>query len=316
MRNSKNKKNLKNHIKNLNKPLILRLIVWLALIFGVPAIFAKFLNTSVGYSFFSFASFLAVAILIYILYNRKFLAKEKIKQNFNLALVFGVISLASLFAYIYFKYLTEGQINDVVSLTHISLVMRAFFVIFSALAIFGVQIFRKTFISLIYTLTAVYLYFLFTLMAWTNWQFFSERITKVTHFFLSLFYDNVSYVFNGDPQLTLNEFSVIIGAPCSGIESMVFFITLFGLMVILDRDKINWKKAGIVFVLGLIGTYFLNAIRLSVLMMVGLRWPDFAMGQFHSHSGWIMFATFVLALYWITQKWMLKRKFRKTSKKK
>jgi len=51
-------------------------------------------------------------------------------------------------------------------------------------------------------------------------------------------------------------------------------------------------------------------------MMVGLRWPDFAMGQFHSHSGWVMFATFVLALYWITQKWMLKRKFRKTSKKK
>ncbi|MBU1112176.1 MAG: archaeosortase/exosortase family protein [archaeon] len=311
MKYSKNKKDLRRSVKSLNKSLILRLIIWLALIFGIPALFDKFLSTSVGYNLFSFTSFLAVAILIYILYNRKLLAKEKIKQNLNLALIFGVISLASLFAYVYFKYLTNGQVSDVVSLTHISLVMRGFFVIFSALAIFGVNIFRKTFISLIYTLTAVYLYFLFTLMAWTNWQFFSERITKVAHFFLSLFYKDVSYVFNGDPLLKLNDFSVIIGAPCSGIESLVFFITLFGLMVILDRDKINWKRASIVFILGLIGTYFLNAIRLSALMIIGLRWPDFAMGQFHSHSGWIMFATFVLVLYWITQKWMVKKEFRK-----
>jgi len=310
-------KQIKSFWKNVDKRLVLHFIIWLLLVFLIPSIFNFFLTSNIGYNFFSFNSFLAMAILVFIIYNRKYLMNFKLKLNTSISLLFGVMALFSLLAFIYTKYFIAGETNDIIiTYTHVSLVLQAMFVIFSALALFGMRIFREHFETLLYILTAVYVYFLLTLTAWANWRFFSTNITKVVTFILNLFFDDVSYFVGKDIDLYLNNFQVTIGPPCSGIESLVFFITLFGLMLVLDRDRLNFKKAAVVFGIGIIGTYFMNAVRLSALMIIGLRYPDFAMGQFHSQSGWVMFALFVLVLYGISQKWILKPEFRKKLKKK
>ena len=95
---------------------------------------------------------------------------------------------------------------------------------------------------MLYSLAAVYLYFIFTKIMWSKWEFFSDKVGYLVYAVLGFFYDNVVYVSNTDFSLTLNHFGVIVGEPCSGIESLTLFLVLFCLMVVLDKDKLNYVE--------------------------------------------------------------------------
>ena len=130
----------------------------------------------------------------------------------------------------------------------------------------------------------------------------------MTRFLLSIFSSSASLNLSlSNPTLALGNFSVIIGSPCSGIESMSMFMGLFLLLIVYDQNQLNFRRAGIIFVLGLIGSYLLNIIRVSAVMFVGTKNSNFALGLFHSQVGWIFFSIFILFLTYFGYDWMKKK---------
>jgi exosortase/archaeosortase family protein len=297
---------VKKKLSKLNTKLLRNFFIWLILIFLIPFLLSYFIETTIKFNFFSFYTYLVAAILVYFIYNRKIINKYKLKINYNQSFLFGLISIIFFALFVYFKYFSN--IPESYGLLILSIISQVLFTAFSAIALFGVSIFKDTLISLIFIGTSIYIYFILTLTAWANWEKFSKTAIIVVHFVLSKILGmNSSYGAGDQMSLSLNSFNVGIGAPCSGIESLVFFVTLFGLMVILDYKRLIPKRTAVIFLIGLIGTYSLNIIRLTVLMILGTRWPDFALGQFHSQAGWVMFAVFVLMLYGLSQKWITKK---------
>lgn len=298
-------KKLLEKIKDFDKRLLINFFIWLILIFLVPLLLSYFIDSNIKFNFFSSNTYLAAAILVYLIYNRKVISKYKLNLNHKKSFVFGLIAVSFFSLFVYFKYLSN--IPESHGLIILSAICQVFFAAFSALTLFGTKIFKETFISLIFICTSIYIYFILTLTAWANWEKFSGTAIIVVHFVLSniLGLDS-SYVIEEHMSLSLKTFQVVIGAPCSGIESLVFFVTLFGLMVILDYKRLIPKRTAIIFLIGLVGTYSLNIIRLTALMLLGTKWPKFALGQFHSQAGWILFAGFVLILYGLSQKWITK----------
>lgn len=86
------------------------------------------------------------------------------------------------------------------------------------------------------------------------------------------------------------KFMVEIAPSCSGLEG-VGLILGFGIMwLCLFRRECRFPQALILLPAGVTAIFLLNAVRLAVLILIGIAGaPQVAMGGFHSQAGWIGF---------------------------
>lgn len=290
-----------------NRHILSRLIVWILLVIALPSIIGKALYTNLQYNFFSFYSFLIGAVIVYLMTTWKTFKHAHPKHSDKL--LFWPLAILAGGIYIFLKYFSN--LPETYTLLHVVIAMNTIYVILISLALFGRKIFSRTIDSVVFLFGSIYMFFIFTLISWEHWQTFSKTVTIASAKILSLFFDNVSYSLIGDHILTLNDFQIIIGPPCSGIESLSFFASLFFLMVILDFEKLHQWITFVIFAVGFIGSYLLNILRITALMVIGNKWPEFAMNQFHSQAAWIMLAIFMLGLYIIAKKHMYKKNHKK-----
>lgn len=149
-----------------------------------------------------------------------------------------------------------------------------------------------------------------------QWLVFSTGITRILAWMLSLFYSTVSTSMNssGGPILRAEGFGVSIGPPCSGIDSMLLFITFFAALFALDRKIVKKGLYAFFFIFGLAGVYLINVLRLFLLMLAGIYIsPEFAVGLFHTNAGWILFVLYFLVYYWFIRKFIYKDKITKST---
>ena len=136
----------------------------------------------------------------------------------------------------------------------------------------------------------------------------SLMVAKLVYFGLNQITDKAYLMLGeGDPTLGVGSFKVIIGPACSGIESLTLFLGLFMLLMVYEQSNLNLRRAGIVLLVGLIGTYVLNVIRIAAILLIGIKNPTFAVGLFHSQAGWMLFSLFVLGLLYFGYGWMKKK---------
>jgi exosortase/archaeosortase family protein len=111
----------------------------------------------------------------------------------------------------------------------------------------------------------------------------------------------------GGPSLRLGEFSAIIGKPCSGIDSLLLFTSLFTLIFILDHKNLKKGLSIYFFFVGAIGMFITNALRILVLFLVGnYISAELAIGLFHTNVGWILFIAYFGLFWWIASKFVYK----------
>jgi archaeosortase C (PEF-CTERM variant) len=96
--------------------------------------------------------------------------------------------------------------------------------------------------------------------------------------------------------LTYNSYRVGIYSPCSGAESMVVFISAIIAYTLSERN-IKFKKIAIYAVIGLISLFFINILRLILLVLIGYNFGADAMRFFHYNLGWIFFVV-GMAVFW------------------
>jgi exosortase/archaeosortase family protein len=110
----------------------------------------------------------------------------------------------------------------------------------------------------------------------------------------------------------VEDFSVLIGSPCSGIDGMTLFVTLYCLIVCFDWKNVNKLRAAIFLPFGTLGMFLMNTLRVYLLLVVGVLYSEeFAIGAFHSNIGWILFLVYFLTFLYFIYPHLLIRKLKK-----
>ena len=142
------------------------------------------------------------------------------------------------------------------------------------------------------------------------WYILSLTVRKILAYLLGLTFSDI-YIGASDaygPVLGVRNFLVGISKECSGIDSMLLFISLYTFLFILNWKYINKKRMIFIFIPGLIGTFAYNILRLYILMLAGIFIsPQFAADTFHSNIGWILFLGFFVIFWHFGSKYVYKK---------
>jgi len=294
----------------LKKDLWINILIFLSITYVILPIIFSYVARPINleYNFLSFPAYTLILVVLYGVFNREKLANYHIRVSLKQRLFYFFFALISFYFYFVIKYNSFYNYSNFAGLMILYGALYLLGIIFIALFIFGIKLFKQTYSSLLVFSIVTLIFYAITNVLWQFWDFLAIHVAKLVHFLLSLFSDStVLNLTDKDPTLGLNNFEVIIGPPCSGIDSLSMYLGLFLLLFVYEMDKLNWKKTGIVFIIGLFGTYLLNIFRVTSLILIGTKYPDFALGMFHSQAGWILFSLFLLVLLYFSYHWMKKK---------
>lgn len=282
----------------------------------------EYVAASIDFNYTYIINALIFGIVSFILISHKKLLKIKSFQFQKSQIIFMITTIITIFAYYFFDYLirqhTPFFLSTPIVWNIIELIIVLSIGISLALAVFGLKFAKYFFkqyknnILLIGTLTIIF-YFIIYLVQ-NLWTYFSGLTSDILYWVFTLFFDKVTYIpygasFTaneiGGPLLGINSFNAIIGKPCAGIDSLLLFTSVFLLIVILDYKKLNKIRTIIAFIIGLIGMFFINILRIFLLFIVGSYInPKLAIGLFHTNIGWILFIIYGLLFYYISFKYI------------
>ncbi|RMF06680.1 exosortase/archaeosortase family protein [Candidatus Woesearchaeota archaeon] len=328
MSGAKKEKGIKKYLKHApTREFFIRTAVFGALLFGIQFAIMISIRHSVTFRkyfsipevfYFDFLSglskmkllnsflFVAVAFLIYI--RRDLLKMKRHRQNWKQTAAYGIGAAAVLMLHYSYKYWIRSNLylamQHVTLLTVIKYLFNIAFVVLLAYAVYNKEFlhqFVKRFRKEIAAFSAVLVVY-YILIDWFQriWFFLSVFVSKVIYFLLSLTYkDAVLHVkFGQAPTLGAANFIVGVSKDCSGIDSLLLFISLFIFLWVLNRGELHQKRMIVLFILGIIGTIAYNLLRVYAIMLVGIHYdPVFAVDVFHTNAGWIMFLLF-FGIFW------------------
>jgi len=107
------------------------------------------------------------------------------------------------------------------------------------------------------------------------------------------------------PNYTIgsDRFSVYIRPGCSGIEGLGMVLAFTCVWLWYSRKECRFPQALLLIPFALVCIWWLNIVRLSILIMVGDEVdPETAMVGVHSHVGWMAFIIVALAFFLATQR--------------
>lgn len=99
------------------------------------------------------------------------------------------------------------------------------------------------------------------------------------------------------------RFSVLIYAPCSGIQGLALVLGFTSVWLWYCRKQSRFPQALLLIPCALGSIWLLNIVRISMLILIGDRLsPAVAMGGFHSEAGWITFTAVALGFSMATER--------------
>lgn len=255
-----------------------------------------------------------VGLIFFMLERHRLYTLEKKPYHLKSLAIFFPIHLIFYFGFFYFKSFLIANPDLINQYFWYWVVLRYFLpiacVAFLGLAIFGTRLIKKFSKSIIIAFALAYAVFHLSFLFRQYWRFFSTLVTLTVAFLLKLQFPDVIYDLKDPiaPRLEVSGISMSIESPCSGVESMSLFILLYVFIVVLDRKVINKKRAVIAFFPGFLGMLLVDSLRIySLYIMAILVSREFAIHQFHTNIGWVLFLCY-FALFWaVSYNWLKKK---------
>lgn len=137
------------------------------------------------------------------------------------------------------------------------------------------------------------------------WPWYSQSMGRTVCSVTSSFISNLVCTSGTIPTLAGPKLEVSIIFACSGIESICLFDLLFGVVVALEWNRCNKGRTLIAYLLGLAVTLIANALRISLLVILGNRgWAEWVM-RHHIYASRAFFPLVFFAFLSVTYDWML-----------
>jgi uncharacterized protein len=104
-------------------------------------------------------------------------------------------------------------------------------------------------------------------------------------------------------NIGIDDFLVNIAPQCSGVEGFALVSVFVAIYAFVFRSEVRLGRFLLVMLpLGLLLSWMLNILRISLLIMIGARIsPDIAVNGFHSYAGWLMFTCLAFGLVALAQ---------------
>jgi exosortase/archaeosortase family protein len=257
------------------------------------------------------AIFSLLVIAVFIVSNMR---KLTMPENYSFGwLQLFAFSAMSVFSFALFNFVRFSKLWLSSPALYLTLEWLLYFAgIFSiTLAVFQLRFFSRFLKKLLVSFAIAFVYYQLSIVIRASWRFFAFIVTKSSEFLLGIFYGNAASIIRSgsDPVLSANSFSVTIGAPCSGVDSLVMFAGIYLLVALLDWSKLNKKKLLLLFPLGLAGAFLMNILRIFALMAIGASWsPKLALTLFHANAGWILFVIYTIGFFYFAYPWLKLKK--------
>jgi exosortase/archaeosortase family protein len=292
----------------------LRLIIFLAIVFAlIPFLQGRFAPRPQTLTLAGIFPeiFVALALLVFFIHNRNELLGFRWKFSWTDAILAFCIALPA-FA---IKFVLIYGISTTFSQDHpfVCILGQYFFGIVGAMAVafavFSSRFIRKFWKSLLVMICALMIYFGIVFLIRLAWRLLAEIIAYGNSSLLGLLgFASSAAIGAGDPSIAADGFSVVIGSPCSGVDSLAMFIGLFSIVLLLDWHRIDRKKVWKYFAAGLIGMFVVSFIRITLLMVIGARISEaFAMNLFHNNAGWLLFIIYSTLFFWFAYPKLIKK---------
>ncbi|MFA4960243.1 MAG: archaeosortase/exosortase family protein [Candidatus Pacearchaeota archaeon] len=172
---------------------------------------------------------------------------------------------------------------------------------------FSANFFREFKKGLLLVLIGTIITYFFVLKFQLLWHFFSNIVGRSVHFLLSFIGPSTISFTNNFPLIAFHKFMIGIAEPCSGIDSILLFSFLFFGILAWEWKNFNSKKALLLFIIGVIGTFALNILRIFLLILIGAYLSkSFATNVFHTNASSVFFLIY-FAIFWkLSYKWFKK----------
>ncbi len=281
----------------------------------------------------SITNALIFGVVVFLILTFKQLLKLK-KFDFNIKQLWFVIPAAFFFLlHYYLKFLISQNLDFFSQAPLFWAIIKVFIQLLFAtalfLAVFGLKFtkyfFKKFKKQTIIVIITTICFFILMMLVQNLWTYFSSAISEIIYRIFSIFFEDVTYkpfvasfrmTEGGGPLLGINDFKAIVGKPCSGIDSFLLFTSLYALIFILDYKRLKKGWTVVAYLIGIIGMFLTNVLRIMLLFIVGAYIDaKFAIGLFHTNIGWILFIIYFFVYWYIVSRFLYKDKKAKKSKK-
>ena len=98
-------------------------------------------------------------------------------------------------------------------------------------------------------------------------------------------------------EIGYEQFRVTLGYACTDFSALMLFIGLFGFVWwrMTKRQSVVHRQAIIALLGGIVSLWILNILRITMIVLIGSKYPKFALSLFHSGVGIVIFLSFFLA---------------------
>jgi len=118
---------------------------------------------------------------------------------------------------------------------------------------------------------------------------------RVSTFFLNFIEPTTIIYVNEGTYLNFNGYVLNLGTACSGVQSIsVFLSAILGYFI---ASEFRIKKICIYTIAGVCILFFINVVRIMILVMTGYYISGEALLFVHTHLGWILFAL-AMTVFW------------------
>ncbi|MFH0875000.1 MAG: archaeosortase/exosortase family protein [archaeon] len=271
--------------------------------------------------FINSALFTAV---IFFIWNRKlFLNLKPYAQNYRESAIFFTLAiLTQIFHYIlkYFMRINiDFAVNNALVLALTKYAVNIIFVILLAISAYNLSFVKEMFAKLKRQIPAFFAilagYFFLIQFFQRIWVILGTFVATVEYHLLKLTFGSAYLSTVNGISLGYKSFVVGISAECSGIDSLLLFLSIYTVLFVLDWNIMNRKRMFLLLMPGIIGTIAYNILRVYLLMLVGILYsPEFAIDIFHTNAGWILFLVFFIVFWHFASSWVYIKK-QKTEEK-
>ncbi|MBN2566882.1 archaeosortase/exosortase family protein [Candidatus Woesearchaeota archaeon] len=257
--------------------------------------------------------FILIAFIIFIKDRLKELKTYPFQWRASAALL--TASIVFLVGHYYFKFLIKVNLAYYsaipVTTTFIKYLLEGMFVILLGLAVYGWPFVRDLFGRFWKTMavfSGIFVVYYF-IVEWFQsiWSYLSLFVAKTLAFLLGLSFQDIVLraTYGGSTILGAAGFVVGISKECSGIDSLMLFISLYIFIWVLNWKDLDRKRMAILFVPGVIMTVAYNILRVYLLMLVGILYdPEFAIDTFHTNIGWVLFLLVFFVFWHFGSRWV------------
>jgi uncharacterized protein len=139
----------------------------------------------------------------------------------------------------------------------------------------------------------------------TIWPWYGQGLGRFVHTLARIFVPKLAYLADSNPTLSGPELDVTIIPECSGISGLELFDYLFGVVALLDWNRLRKGRALLAYFAGLLAMLLGNAIRITSFVTFGNHGFAESVSRFQISVGWIFFSAVFLVYLSMTYSWML-----------